>query len=368
MIIKRKRLYFAYQVKLGEIIEKNVIILARRLNRKVGGLLDKKKSSPKSSKNELSQPHDVTFKKLFGETEIAKNVIEKNLPQEVLEQLDMDSLERIDGSFVNKELKETFSDLLYRVRINNRDAYIALLWEHKSYADKFAVFQVAGYILDIWRKVIKDGKDELPVVIPIVVYHGKSGWNYKTDIKEMIPDFEILPEYLKQMLPIIKHEFINITSHTEEDIQEYEPVTRMVIRSFKYIFRDQDELIKAFLISLEEVQLLLTEEELNYYLDTLLIYYSAANKNLTEEVIMAKIQELGGKGEKIMTILQEREQRGIEEGIELGMQKGMEKGIEEGLKITAKTMIVEGEPTDRIMKYTRLTEEEIEKIKKEMIN
>lgn len=65
------------------------------------------------------------------------------------------------------------------------------------------------------------------------------------------------------MLPTIKHEFVNITAHTEKDIQEYNPVTRMVIRSFKYIFWNKEDLIEAFLLSLEEIQELLTEEELN---------------------------------------------------------------------------------------------------------
>lgn len=322
--------------------------------------MSKKKSNPKNSKNELSQPHDITFKKLFGEREIAKDVIEKNLPKEVIDQLDMNTLERLDGSFISEELKETFSDILYGVRINNRDAYIALLWEHKSWADKFAVFQVAGYILDIWKRIVKDGKDELPVVIPIIVYHGKSGWNYKTDMREMIPDFDILPEYLKQMLPIIKHEFINITAHTEEDIKEYEPVTRMIMRSFKYIYWNEDDLIESLLISLDEVELILSEEELNRYLDTLLIYYSAANKNLTEENIIAKIEKLGGKGEKIMTILQEREQRGIEIGIEKGIQQGKIEMI--------KDLISAGAEIELIVKTSRLSREEVEEIKREMIN
>lgn len=314
--------------------------------------MDKKKN--KKNKNELIHPHDITFKKLFGEIRVAKDVIKKNLPKEVLDQLDMDSLERLDGSFVSEKLKETFSDLLYGVKINNRDAYIALLWEHKSSADKLAVFQVAGYILDIWRRIVKDGKGELPVVIPVVVYHGKSKWNYKTDIREMIPDFDLLPEYLKQMLPVINHEFVNITGHTEEKIQEYEPVTRMIIRSFKYIFWDKDDIIEALLISLEEVEPILTEEELNSYLDTLFIYYSAVNKNLTEEDIKSKIQELGGKGEKIMTILQERKQQGIEEGIELGKIEMIKDLIRAGAEI------------ELIVKTSKLSREEVEKIKREM--
>lgn len=216
----------------------------------------------------------------------------------MLDELDMDSLEKLDGSFISEKLKETFSDIIYGVKINNRDAYIALLLEHKSYTDKFAIFQVAGYILDIWRKIIKDGKKELPVVIPLLVYYGRGNWNYEKDIREMIPDFHILPEYLKQMLPVLRHDFIDITGHNEEDIKEYNPVTRMVLRSLKYIFGDEDELIEAFLISIEEIESLVTDEKLNYYVNIFLLYYSSVNKNLTEEDIIEKVQELGGKGRK----------------------------------------------------------------------
>lgn len=327
-----------------------------------------------SKKNELSQPHDVTFKKLFGEIKVAKDVIENNLPKDVLALLDMDSLEKLDGSFISDDLKETFSDLLYGVRINNRDAYVALLWEHKSYLDKFAIFQVAGYILDIWKRLTKEGKKELPIVIPIVVYHGAGNWNYKTDIRELIPDFDMLPDYLKQMLPAINHEFVNITAHSEEDIEEYEPVTKMVIRSLKYIFSSKDKLLEVLVSSIDEVESVLDDEELYYYIDILLIYFSAVNKSLTEEEIKTKIQELEGKGGKIMTILQEREQKGIEQGIELGikegiqegLEKGIEKGRQEGRIEMVRDLIREDADLDLIVKTSKLSKKEVEKIKKEM--
>lgn len=322
----------------------------------------------KKKKNELSQPHDLTFKKLFGELEIAKDVIENNLPKEVLDQLDMDSLEKLDGSFINERLKETFTDILYGVRIGDKDAYVALLFEHKSYADKQAIFQVAGYIIDVWSKIILEGKKELPVVIPLIIYHGEYNWNYKRDIREMIPDFDILPEYLKQMLPVLKHEFINIKGYTEEDIREYKPITRMVLRAFKYIYEDKDKLIETFIISVDELGLEVSKEDFNRYADTILLYFSSFNSDIREEDIVQKIQELGGKGERIMTILQEREQKGIEEGIILGMQQGKKEGIQEGIKTTAKAMIIEGESIDKIMKYTKLTMEQIEEVKEEMMN
>lgn len=329
-------------------------------------------------KNELSQPHDLAFKKLFGEVNIARDVIEKNLPKEVLDKLDMDSLEKLDGSFISKKFKETFTDLLYGVRINNREVYVAFLWEHKSYKDKLVAFQVAGYIIDIWKEMIKNNKKELPVVIPIVVYHGEGKWNYKTDIRQLIPDFEFLPDYLKQMLPAIKHEFVNITDHTDEDIKKYEPITRLIIRVFKYVRAPKDKLLEVIIISVDEAAEILSTEELAYYMDLILLYLSATNKDFTEADIRTKIRELDGRGSEIMTILQEREQKGIEigkqEGIELGKQEGIElgkqEGIEEGEKKAriemVKNLLNEGAEIELISKISKMSKEHIEEIRKEI--
>lgn len=203
----------------------------------------------------------------------------------------MASLEKLDGSFINEKLQETFTDILYGVKISGRGAYIALLLEHKSYADKLGVFQVAGYIIDAWRKMIEDGKEELPVVIPLIIYHGKAKWNYKKDIREMIPDFHLLPDYLKEMLPVLKHDFINIGEHTEADMMAYEPVTRLVLRSFKYINYDKDTLVEMFVVSVDEMQADLSDEEFNKYISIMLLYYAAAKKDISEQDIVQKILE-----------------------------------------------------------------------------
>lgn len=123
--------------------------------------------------NKISKPHDLTFKKLFSRKEIARDVIEQNLPEEVLTILDMDSLEKIEGSFISEKLKETFSDIIYKVNINRQESYIVLLLEHKSSPDKLAIFQVAKYVINFWTEVITENRNELPIVIPIIIYHGK---------------------------------------------------------------------------------------------------------------------------------------------------------------------------------------------------
>ncbi|WP_429160041.1 Rpn family recombination-promoting nuclease/putative transposase [Desulfitispora alkaliphila] len=48
----------------------------------------------------------------------------------------MNTLEPQKDSFINEELQEVFSDMLFRVNINNREGYIYFLFEHKSYTSK----------------------------------------------------------------------------------------------------------------------------------------------------------------------------------------------------------------------------------------
>lgn len=40
----------------------------------------------------------------------------------------------------------------------------------------------------------------------------------------------------------------------------YDPLTRMVLRSFKYIYYDKDTLVKMFIISVDEIQSVVSDE------------------------------------------------------------------------------------------------------------
>jgi len=93
-------------------------------------------------KYEIANKHDATFKEVFSQKRIAKDFIENNIPKEALDIMDMGSLELEKDTFINKELQESFSDIIYRVKINNTDAYICFLLEQKSYRDKVAIFQL----------------------------------------------------------------------------------------------------------------------------------------------------------------------------------------------------------------------------------
>ena len=269
---------------------------------------DGENKSLKKQKNEVKNPHDATFKDVMGRKEIAKDFIEKNIPKEVLDIMDLNTMERKDGTYVGKHLEESFTDLIYGVKINNKEAYISLLLEHKSSPDKYTIFQVTRYILDAWTKLSKDNTKELPIVIPIVFYHGKGKWNYKTDIRNLIPGYYNLPDYLKDRIPTMKHDLVDMHRSPDEELDKYRPIVRLILKVFKYV----------------------TQED--------------------EDKLMKKIDQLEGKGEKIMTILEERELRGIE------------KGIEKGKIEVARNLLSLGLDIDKIVKATGLSEEDIKKL------
>ena len=84
----------------------------------------------------LQNPHDKFFKESLGNVETAKDFIANYLPKQVLQVLDVNTLMPQKDSFINPELEENFSDLLFKIDILNKEGYLYLLFEHKSYQDK----------------------------------------------------------------------------------------------------------------------------------------------------------------------------------------------------------------------------------------
>ena len=77
---------------------------------------------------------------------------------------------------------------------------------------------------------------------------------------------------------------------------------------------------------------------------------------------MADNEEKDEKLEETVFVRQLGYEKGIEEGKKEGKEEGKREGIEEGIKKVAKMMKDDNYPIDKIMKYTKLSKEEIEKL------
>ena len=232
------------------------------------------------------------------------------------------------------------------------------------------IFQVNKYILESWMTIVqKENKDELPIIIPMVIYHGKEKWNLKTDLRDMIPGFDGLPKYFKERAPVFKYDFFNIGEYEESDFEELTKLTAMMLKAFQDAFEEDIEVILTnFLLALEEVQNEESVETLIYYGEIYLKYIELTNDDITEEDIVKEIKKLDGKGAVTMSILQRREEMGIQKGIQKGMQEGIQKGIRERNLEIAKNLLKEGTEIALVVKATGLSKSEVAKLNEEVNN
>src|SRR6056297_160320 len=122
-------------------------------------------------------PHDKVFKTAYSDLENARSLLSDRLPDTVLKLVDLNTLEISKDSFIEKDLAEYYSDMLYKVRLTEGSrGFIYVLFEHKSYYDRFVHLQLLEYMVKIWRLYIKQKKEKpirLPIVIPLLVCHAR---------------------------------------------------------------------------------------------------------------------------------------------------------------------------------------------------
>ena len=88
-------------------------------------------------------PHDESFRKVFGDPDLARQLIEHYLPDSVHEQLDLTVLSAESESFVDDKLKNRQGDVLFRTRLKEGgDALVYILLEHKSSPDRWVALQL----------------------------------------------------------------------------------------------------------------------------------------------------------------------------------------------------------------------------------
>ncbi len=99
--------------------------------------------------DKITNPHDKLFREIWSDLKEARSFLENYLPPDVLELTDTNTLEICKDSFIEKELKDAYADILYRVKFENEPGYIYLLFEHKSYKDRLVHLQLLGYMINI---------------------------------------------------------------------------------------------------------------------------------------------------------------------------------------------------------------------------
>ena len=148
--------------------------------------------------------YDPPYKQMFSNITFFKQLLKSFVPEKFVDEIDFESCQKIDKSFVSKRYENTESDLIYKVKLKNteKEAYIYVLLEFQSSVDKFMVVRILNYITSLYIDMINASKKKnnkllksLPPVFPIMLYNGDINWTSKVSISELIENNALLGDY-----------------------------------------------------------------------------------------------------------------------------------------------------------------------------
>ncbi len=297
--------------------------------------------------NKPTAVHDTFIRAILADKQIAIDYFCTALPAYIVERLDFSTLTQLPDTYVSKELRKRVSDIVYSciLRDGSGTIKISLLIEHKSYIDKYTPIQVGAYIFSGLLKQVSNKEKKLSLIIPVLLYHGKEKWEYRT----LSNLFEDLDPELRRFIPDYEYVYHNLGEISDEAIQALH--NKFLAASFlalKYSMLKGDP---------QEWMPLILElaGDTGADLQTSLFIYIFVTSGLKQEEILEIIDMAPATIKKrAMTTADYF----LEEGKELGMEQKTERAV--------RNMIRERFETEVICKIQEVTPEYVTRIRKEM--
>lgn len=301
------------------------------------------------AKSTTSIPHDAVFKKIMSYPEMARDFLDIHLPIALREICDLQTLKLESTSFIEQDLRAYYSDVVWSLKTREGQGYIYCVIEHQSTAVPHMAFRLMRYATAAMQHHLDAGNKTLPLVIPMLFYHGQqSPYPWSLNWLDEFENPQLARQLYSEAFPLV-----DITVIPDDEIEQHRGVALLELMQ-KHI-RDRD------LMGLVDrlVSLLITSTANDSQLQTLfnyLIRYGDVSR--VGEFIREVAERSPHHKEKLMTIAerlrQEGHQNGLQEGIQQGLEQGVQKGTQEEALRIAHIMLEQGIDRDLVQLITGL--------------
>lgn len=300
-----------------------------------------------TTNQQITKAHDHFFKMAMKDLRVAREFLQMHVPQDLQQVIQWETLAPQPTVHVNRVRNESISDVAFRVLINDKEAYLHLMVDHQSTPDILMPFRVENYRYNLLDAYVKQhpGTKTLPLVIPIVLYHGTTRWSHSMDITHLVD----APQTLVDTYAFKSFIFVDL-NRIEDDALRQTLRAGVMQLALKHIFAQNIlphvETMMALLRQLEQRdEYDLVETVLRYLLDRGEMreedFFNLLKTTLSPDV----------EGE-IMTV--------SEQLVARGMQQGMQQGIQFAHLKTARALLQKGMSIANIAEVTGLSTQEIQ--------
>ena len=202
-------------------------------------------------------------------------------------------------------------------------------------------FRLMRYAIAAMQRHLEAGNDTLPLVIPVLFYHGKqSPWQGSMNWLDHFEDSATALQLYSTPFPLV-----DVTVIPDDEIMQHRSMAALTLVQKHIRQRDMaqllDKLTRLFMLNKMSGQQL-----------TVLVNYmvQAGNTQDVQTLLYKLAQRVPQHGDKLMTMADQLKQIGREEGKRIAI-----------LDI-AKAMLKRGLDTDAIMEMTGLSKDELQKL------
>lgn len=319
-------------------------------------------------KKDMHNIHDKSYKDLFSNKELVVTMIQSFIHSYWGKEITKDNIELVNKSYILSDYEELESDIVYKATIGNSEVIFYMLLEFQSYVDYSMPIRLFLYMTEIWRETLKNTKKSevkskefrLPAIIPLVLYNGEYKWTVEKNFKNIISKSELFGNNIIDFQYIL----IDINKYEKEELMQLGNIASAVfLLDQKVDFEEFISRVKDIALGfnrLSEQQKMLLRHWLN---NTLSTEIKDKLGNRIEDILISKKEEIDVMTSNISKTIKETFEKTREEA----KAEGREEGKEEGKIEMAIEMLKDGEPIEKIIKYSKLDREEILKLKEKLV-
>ncbi len=278
---------------------------------------------------EINSIHDRVFKSALADSRVARDFLEQHLPLNVQAAIDFNTLRITNESYITKELAAFSSDIVYQVCLKETGqlAYVYILIEHQSSINPVMPFRLWNYCALIWDKYLKQTQaNTLPLIFPLVFYHGDAPYSGPRKIADLIQ----APKDLIESALFGAFHLVDTHEISDDELRQRR-WAGIIQYALKHVNnRNSNRLVETIIELLQGID---GEVGADVYGSTLLLYWfkKAATCKDPKEFLDAVADGLSTRmGGEVMSMAKQWAEQHKQEGIKLGVQQGIEQGVQLG--------------------------------------
>ena len=138
---------------------------------------------------------DAAYKHLFSHPRMVADLLRGFAAKGWSDKLDFKTLEKVPAEFVSEDLRRRQGDGLWRVRLRGSSwLQVVVLLEFQSTSDPYMAVRLLAYGSLLYQDLIRRRElgpgGELPPVLPVVLYNGRSRWRAADEVAKLVAPVE----------------------------------------------------------------------------------------------------------------------------------------------------------------------------------